>query len=302
VARSVPEAQEAARRFGDGVVIKADGLAAGKGVVVCGGLEEAEAAIDRIMAKSEFGAAGDRVVVERRLSGTELSLIAVSDGERYRLMIPAQDHKQLGDGDRGPNTGGMGAYAPAPRIAPPELVGRVEREVIQRTLQGMRDEGFPLTGVLYAGLMIDQEGRPQVLEFNVRFGDPETQPQMMMLGSDLAELMVASDGGDVSRVEVEWREGAAVTVVAAAQGYPSSPRKGDPIEGIEEAERGDDRIVFHAGTALVDGRLVVAGGRVLGVTARAADLASARAAAYEMMEAIGFRGMHYRTDIAEKGL
>jgi phosphoribosylamine--glycine ligase len=302
VAESFAEAEDAVRHFGDRVVVKADGLAAGKGVIVCSSTDEGIAAAKTIMVDRAFGEAGGRVVVERRLEGLELSLIAVTDGERYQMMIPAQDHKQLLDGDRGPNTGGMGAYCPAPRIAPPELVERVEREVIVPTLQGMSEEERPVRGVLYAGLMIDGDGAPGVLEFNLRFGDPETQPQLTMMSSDLAELMLASDGGDVSSTPVTWHDGVAVTVVAAAGGYPGSPRKGDPITGLDDVEKGDERIVFHAGTSLDGGKVVVSGGRVLGITSRGPDLATARKDAYGMVEKIGFDGMQYRTDIGVKGL
>ncbi len=302
VAASAAEAEDAAARFGKGVVVKADGLAAGKGVIVCPTHEKAVSAIGRIMRDKAFGRAGDRVVVERMLSGHELSIIAVTDGDRYRLMIPAQDHKPLLDGDSGPNTGGMGAYAPAPRLATPDLVRKVEAEIIRPTLEGMRTEENPLRGVLYAGLMIDDTGAPSVLEYNVRFGDPETQPQMTMMSSDLAALMMESDGGDVTSVPVTWHDGVAVTVVVAAEGYPDSPEMGDPITGLEEVESGDQRIVFHAGTSLVDGKVVTSGGRVLGITARDRDLACAREAAYGMVDRIGFRGMQYRKDIGQKGL
>jgi phosphoribosylamine--glycine ligase len=301
VAESHAEAVDAIEHFGDRVVVKADGLAAGKGVIVCSSVEEARGAARRIMVDRAFGDAGRRVVVERRLEGYELSLMAVTDGEKHRMMIPAQDHKRLEDGDGGPNTGGMGAYCPAPEIAPPELVARVEREVIRPTIEGMSEEERPVRGVLYAGLMVGADGSVNVLEFNVRFGDPETQPQLMMMRSDLAQLMIESDGGDVDRAEVSWHDGAALTVVAAARGYPSAPRTGDPIEGLEAVERGEERVVFHAGTRLEGGRIVTGGGRVLGITARGTDLASAREAAYEMVRGISFEGVHARTDIGARG-
>ncbi|MBW2263951.1 MAG: phosphoribosylamine--glycine ligase [Deltaproteobacteria bacterium] len=302
VAESFAEAEDAVRHFGDRVVVKADGLAAGKGVIVCSTIDEGVQAASTIMVDRAFGEAGRRVVVEKRLEGYELSLIAVTDGERYKMMIPAQDHKPLLDGDEGPNTGGMGAYCPARNIASPELVERIEREVIVPTLQGMREEERPIRGVLYAGLMIDGDGSLGVLEFNLRFGDPETQPQLTMMSSDLAALMLESDGGNVSNVPVTWHEGVAVTVVAAAEGYPVSPRKGDPITGLDGVEKGDERIVFHAGTSLDDGKVVVSGGRVLGITARGPDLDTARKASYDMIEKIGFKGMQYRRDIGVKGL
>jgi len=302
VVTTIAEADKAVDRFGDRIVVKADGLAAGKGVIVCRDAAEARIAARRIISERAFGSAGDRVIVERRLEGRELSLIVVTDGERYRTMIPAQDHKRLQDADEGPNTGGMGAYCPAPRIAPPSLVERIERQVVEPTLAGLREEERPLRGVLYAGLMIGPDRGIGVLEYNVRFGDPETQPQLAMMRSDLGALMAESDGGNVGSVPVEWHEGCAMTVVIAAEGYPESPRKGDAIGGLDGLDREDERIVFHAGTAIQGGKVITAGGRVLGVTARGNDLASARSAAYSMVERIGFPGMHFRRDIGAQGL
>ncbi len=302
VAESMSEAEKAVGNLGDDVVVKADGLAAGKGVIVCSEASAALAAARSMLVDREFGAAGGRVVIERRLEGHELSIIAITDGRGHRLLMPAQDHKQVRDGDNGPNTGGMGAYAPAHRLAPPELIVRVEREILVPVIEGMREEGNPLSGVLYAGIMIDEDGAPHVLEFNVRFGDPETQPQMLMLRSDLATLMTEADGGNVSRVEVSWHDGVAVTVVLAASGYPGTPRKGDAIRGLDTVVEDESHVIFHAGTVESDGKVVTAGGRVLGVSARDTDLEGARREAYGMVDRLRFEGMHFRSDIGSKGM
>ena len=302
VAEDMEGAEKAIAVFGDGVVVKADGLAAGKGVVVCSDASEALAAARSILVDRAFGDAGGRILIERRIHGKELSIIAVTDGRGHRLLMPAQDHKRAMDGDRGPNTGGMGAYAPAHRLAPPDLVVRVEREVLIPAIEGMREEGTPLSGTLYAGIMVDDDGAPHVLEFNVRFGDPETQPQMLMLRSDLAELMSEADGGNVSAAPVAWHDGVAITVVIAAHGYPGAPSKGDAIEGLDGIREDESHVVFHAGTSDAGGRIVTAGGRVLGVSARAADLEGARKEAYSMVARVRFGGMHWRSDIGAGGL
>ncbi|WP_027717808.1 phosphoribosylamine--glycine ligase [Desulfovirgula thermocuniculi] len=295
----------AARRYisekGAPIVVKADGLAAGKGAVVCRTVEEALSAVEEIMVKGVFGEAGRRVVVEEFLEGEEASVLAFTDGETVIPMLPAQDHKQVYDGDRGPNTGGMGAYAPAP-VCTPEVMRAVEEQILRPTVRAMAREGRPYRGVLYAGLMITPQG-PKVLEFNARFGDPEAQPLLMLMASDLVEVMEAVLGGRLAETQVRWHEGAAVCVVLASGGYPGPYRKGFPISGLEEAaSRHPGVVVFHAGTALAEGRVVTAGGRVLGVTARAESIEAAIAGAYAAVGEISFEGMHYRRDIGQKAL
>ncbi len=280
------------------VVIKASGLAAGKGVIVPGCADEAEAALRQIMLEREFGAAGDEVVIEERLEGEEISVLAFTDGLTVRVMPPAQDHKRLLAGDRGPNTGGMGAYAPAP-VAPPALVEAVTRSILQPAVDGLRAEGRPFVGVLYAGLMLTPDG-PRTLEFNCRFGDPETQVILPLLASDLLEIALACATGRLHEVEIRWKEGAAACVVLAAEGYPGSYSKGRPISGLDAPLR--DALVFHAGTALADGKLVTAGGRVLGVTGWGADLRAALHNAYNAVQTVSFEGMQYRKDIGWRAL
>ncbi len=282
------------------LVVKADGLAAGKGVVVCGDATEAREWVRRIMVDRIFGAAGDRVVIEEHLEGEEVSVLAFSDGERVLPMVSAQDHKRAFDGDRGPNTGGMGAYSPAP-VYTPELAARVEREILLPAVRAMAAEGRPYRGVLYAGLMITAEG-PKVLEFNCRFGDPETQAVLPRLDSDLAEVMAACAAGDLRGISLRWRPGAAVSVVLASAGYPGPFERGKVIAGLEEAEALEGVVVFHAGTALRDGRLVTAGGRVLNVTGIGPTVAAAVARAYAAVERISFEGKQYRRDIAHRAL
>ncbi len=282
------------------VVIKASGLAAGKGVIVPQTPEEAEAALRRIMVERAFGAAGDEVVVEERLYGQEASVLAFTDGHTIVPMPAAQDHKPVFDGDRGPNTGGMGAYAPAPLITP-ALMDEIVRTVLRPAVDGLRAEGTPYVGVLYAGLMVTDAG-PRVLEFNCRFGDPETQVILPLLESDLVEVLEACVEGTLDRVAVRWRPAAAVTVVAASEGYPGNYPKGRPISGIEDAEALPGVVAFHAGTELQGGRLVTAGGRVLNVTAVGNDLHQAVERAYEAIGRIHFEGMHYRRDIGAKAL
>ena len=284
------------------IVIKADGLAAGKGVVVAMSLAEAHAAIDHMLADNAFGAAGARVVVEAFLGGEEASFIVMVDGQHVLAMASSQDHKRLLDGDHGPNTGGMGAYSPAPLVTP-QLHARIMREIILPMVAGMAKDGIPYSGFLYAGVMIDGEGRPRTLEFNCRFGDPETQPIMMRLKSDLVELIEHGINGTLDRIDAEWYRRVALGVVLAAQGYPDAPRKGDAIHGLERAAAIDDAHVFHAGTAEGDGgAVVVSGGRVLCVTALGDTVKIAQKRAYEAADAIAFDGMQLRRDIGWRAL
>ncbi len=287
-------------REGAPIVIKADGLAAGKGVVVAMTLAEAHAAIDMMLLDNRMGDAGARVVVEEFMEGEEASFIVMADGKHALALATSQDHKRLQDGDAGPNTGGMGAYSPAP-VVTPEVHARVMREVIQPTLAGMAAEGLPYTGFLYAGLMIDGEGKPRVVEFNCRMGDPETQPIMMRLKTDLADLVEAAIGGRLDKVEAEWDRRFALGVVLAAAGYPDKPVKGDVITGLP-ANEAEDAHVFHAGTAERDGLVVTAGGRVLCVTALGDNVKTAQKRAYELADAIHFEGRQYRRDIGYRAL
>jgi phosphoribosylamine--glycine ligase len=281
------------------VVVKASGLAAGKGVVVPADQPAAEEALRQMMVERAFGPAGEQVVIEERLVGQEVSVLAFCDGERVAVMPPAQDHKPVFDGDRGPNTGGMGAYAPAPLVSP-ELLREIIQRILQPAVDGMRLEGTPYVGVLYAGLMITREG-PRVLEFNCRFGDPETQVILPLLESDLVTLLEACLDGVLREVVPRWKSGAAATVVAASAGYPGSYATGLPIDGLEQATALPGVIVFHAGTRRgADGRLVTAGGRVLNVTGTGPDLPTALERAYAGITAIHFPGMHYRRDIGAK--
>jgi phosphoribosylamine--glycine ligase len=285
------------------VVVKADGLAAGKGVLVCSTTEEALAAVDRIMVREEFGAAaGRQVVIEKRLQGEELSILALVSGRTVVPLEPTQDHKRALDGDAGPNTGGMGAYCPAP-LATPALLDRVDREVLVPTVHAMKRKRRPFRGVLYAGLIVTNQG-PRVLEYNCRFGDPETQPLLMRLRTDLLDLLeaVVDERLDEFEGKLEWDPRPAVCVVIASQGYPASYEKGRVISGLAEAAELPDVKVFHAGTRQDGGRVLTDGGRVLGVTALGDTLADARRRAYEAVGRIEFTGMHYRRDIAEKAL
>ena len=279
----------------DGVpVIKASGLAAGKGVILPASKEEAAAVLQAMLLERQFGTASETVLIEERLDGPELSVLAFSDGRTARLMPAAQDHKRLYNNDYGPNTGGMGAFAPSP-LATPDLLARIDVEIIQPTLAGMAAEGCPYTGVLYAGLMLTAEG-PKVLEFNCRFGDPETQAILPLLDSDLAELFLACTGGDLGRVAPRWQSKSAVTVVMASKGYPGDYVAGVEITKIDHAE-GQGCLVFHAGTKIKDGRLLTAGGRVLTVTALGNTLAEATVLAYKGVRQIDFNEAHFRTDI-----
>ncbi|HEX4943525.1 MAG TPA: phosphoribosylamine--glycine ligase [Usitatibacteraceae bacterium] len=281
------------------IVIKADGLAAGKGVVVAMTPGEAHGAIDMMLAGGGMGEAGHRVVIEEFMAGEEASFIVMADGKSALAFASTQDHKRIFDGDRGPNTGGMGAYSPAP-VVTPEVHARAMREVILPTLKGMEKEGNPYTGFLYAGLMIDAAGSPRVVEFNCRMGDPETQPIMMRLKGDFLDLLEHALGGTLDRAEAEWDRRAALGVVIAAAGYPESPRKGDEITGL--AHDSDDCHVFHAGTAKVDGKVVTAGGRVLCVTALGDKVKFAADRAYEAIAGIRFEGMQYRKDIGYRAI
>ncbi len=290
-----------AARSRDGrCVIKADGLAAGKGVTVCRDLETAEAAI-RCCFEGSFGAAGDRVIVEDLLEGEELSVLALCSGSTLLPMVAAQDHKAVNDDDEGPNTGGMGAYAPAP-AGDDALLARVRDEVLQPTADAMVRRGTPVNGVLYVGLMI-VDGEPKVLEFNLRFGDPETQPLLALLDCDLLPLLDRCARGELAHGDrLEWKPGVALCVVMASGGYPGSYPKGLPIEGLDSFDDDEDLLIFHAGTRLEDEQWVTAGGRVLGVTARGPDVATAKAKAYVAVSRIGFEGEHHRNDIADKAL
>jgi phosphoribosylamine---glycine ligase len=292
------DADEAARfidEVGAPVVVKADGLAAGKGVFMCHTVPEAKAAVDQIMRQRLFGDAGERVVVEEFLQGEELSFMALTDGDTVLPLAESQDHKRVLDGDRGPNTGGMGAYSPVPLMTP-ELRKHVMRDIMEPVVAGLDRLGTRYTGVLYAGLMV-HEGQAKVLEFNVRFGDPEAQVLMMRLTSDLAALMDAAVEGTLADVAVEWDPRAAACVVLAAEGYPGVVERGRPIDGLDALRGWTNGMVFHAGTRRDGDRVVTDGGRVLGVTAMGDTIAGAVASAYEAVARIGWPGMHFRADI-----
>lgn len=281
------------------IVIKADGLAAGKGVVVAMQVDAAHAAIDMMLVGNRMGSAGARVVIEEFLDGEEASFIVLADGRHALALASSQDHKRLQDGDQGPNTGGMGAYSPAP-VVTPEIHARVMREVIQPTLNGMAADGIPYTGFLYAGLMIKADGTLKVLEFNCRMGDPETQPIMMRMKSDLVPLLDAAIDGKLDTAQAEWDPRVALGVVLAAANYPEDPRKGDVISGLPAA--GEDYHVFHAGTALAGKQVVTSGGRVLCVTALGHNTRTAQRRAYEIVDLIRFDGMQCRRDIGHRAV
>ena len=285
------------------IVVKADGLAAGKGVVVAMALEEAHAAVDAMLVGNRLGAAGARAVIEDYLEGEEASFIVMCDGRNVLPLASSQDHKRLKDGDQGPNTGGMGAYSPAPVITP-RVHAKIMREVVQPAVAGMEKDGEPYTGFLYAGLMVGKSGEIKVLEFNCRMGDPETQPIVARLRTDLVELVEHAIEGTLDRAEVEWDRRSALCVVLAAAGYPDKPRRGDTIEGLNRisAETDPDVLVFHAGTAIEGGRIVTSGGRVLGVTALGDSVKQAQRAAYGAIARIRFDGMQYRRDIGNRAL
>ena len=294
---------EAAKAYiveqGAPIVIKADGLAAGKGVVVAMTLDEALEAVDMMMCDQAFGSAGCQVVVEEFLTGEEASILTFCDGTTIVPMISSQDHKRAYDNDEGPNTGGMGTYAPAP-VVTADVLARVQKEILEPTVAAMKAEEMPYPGSLYAGLMIPENG-PKVIEFNARFGDPETQVVLPLLDSDMAEVMMACVNGNLADLDIQWKDGAAVCVVMAAGGYPQGYRKGDVISGLDKAaELG--ATVFHAGTAAKDGNIVTNGGRVLGVTAIGTDIRKAVDNAYEAVKSIHFDDVHYRNDIAYRAI
>jgi phosphoribosylamine--glycine ligase len=283
------------------IVIKADGLAAGKGVVVAMTLGEAHAAVDMMLEQNKFGEAGATVVIEEFLEGEEVSFIALVDGYHALALATSQDHKRLLDDDQGPNTGGMGAYSPAP-IVTPEMHDHIMREVIMPTISGMAAEGIDYMGFLYAGLMIQSDGSVKVLEFNCRMGDPETQPIMMRLWGDFAGLVDAAIDGQLDEVTVDWNPRPALGVVMAAENYPGAPRTGDVIYGLNRAAQFSDTLVFHAGTANRDGEVVTSGGRVLCVTALGDDVEAAQKRAYGVLAAMSFDGMQCRRDIGTRAL
>ena len=299
---SADEAEQSLKsgRFSFPVVVKADGLAAGKGVFVCETLAEALEAVDITMRTRTLGPAGDRVVVEDCLQGEEASFMVLSDGVNVTPLVPSQDHKQIFEGDTGPNTGGMGAYSMDGLLSETTQQEVLDR-IIHPTIQGMTAEGQPFQGVLYAGLMLTSDG-PQVLEYNVRFGDPEAQVILPRMDSDLADLLEAATRGELVDREVSWRRGACVCVVVASEGYPGSYPSGREIRGLDMAAEGDDILLFHAGTVFEEDRLLTSGGRVLGIVAQADSLDEAIARSYEGVNKIHFDGMYYRRDIAAKGL
>lgn len=287
-------------RLGAPIVVKADGLAAGKGVIVAQTRDEAVAAVTDMLSGNAFGAAGSRVVIEEFLRGEEASFLAFTDGSNIIPLASAQDHKAVFDGDTGPNTGGMGAYSPAP-VVTQAIHEQVMAEIMQRTVDGMAAEGRPYRGVLYAGLMIDGT-EVKTLEFNARFGDPECQPLLMRMKSDIVPVLMAVAEGDISGISLEWHDQAAVCVVMASAGYPGDYRKGDAIHGLDQAGALEDLFVFHAGTALDKERVVTSGGRVLGVTALGPTVRAAIDRAYRGVAAISWDGVHFRTDIGKKAM
>ena len=293
-------------RIGAPIVVKADGLAAGKGVVVAMSLEEAHEAVRFMLEDNTLGvvhnAGGARVVIEEFLQGEEASFIVLCDGQHVLPLATSQDHKRIGDGDTGPNTGGMGAYSPAP-VVTPNVHARAMQEIILPTIQGMAQDGVPFTGFLYAGLMISPEGAVKTLEFNTRMGDPETQPIMMRLKSDLVDVLLAATDGTLDKVELDWDRRFALGVVMAAQNYPGTPRKGDVIGGLPADPAGtEDAMVFHAGTEMKDGQVRTSGGRVLCVTALGDSAKAAQQRAYEVLRPIAFEGAQWRTDIGHRAM
>jgi len=294
------EAKSYIRRQGAPIVVKADGLAAGKGSIVCSTLDEALSAVDRIMVEREFGDAGKRIVVEEFLTGREASVMVFTDGRTVKPMLPSRDHKRLLDNDQGPNTGGMGAYCPVPDIDA-SLYDEIVETIMKPTIAALAAEGRPYKGVLYGGLMLTKEG-PKVLEFNCRFGDPETQAVLPLLDADLVDICEAVIDERLHEVDVRWKDGACICVVMASAGYPGAYEKGKVITGIEEAEGEEGVIVFHAGTAMKDGQLVTSGGRVLGVTAIGRDFDEAVERVYKAVSKIHFDGAHYRRDIRPKSV
>jgi len=282
------------------IVVKADGLAAGKGVIICRNESEAYAAVDYIMTERAFGGAGDEVIIEEFMEGEEASFFVLVDGENAVALRSAQDHKAAYDGDEGPNTGGMGAYTPAP-VVDDAMSGRIMDEIIEPTIKAMANEGKPYKGVLYAGLMITSEG-PRLIEYNVRFGDPECQPLMVALKSDILDALVASAEGTLDKIKLEWHDEATLIVVMAAEGYPERYEKGTEIKGVKEANDIDGVVVFHAGTKFENGKLLATGGRVLGVTAKAKTVATAQKLAYKAVAKIDWPGGFNRTDIGWRAI
>jgi phosphoribosylamine--glycine ligase len=280
------------------VVIKASGLAAGKGVILPDNPAQAETALRQIMVEKAFGSAGDEVVLEEKLTGPEVSLFGFTDGTTLKSTIPAQDHKRIFDGDRGPNTGGMGAYAPVP-VCAPAMAEKIARNVLRPAVDGLREEGRPFVGVLYGGLMLTNEG-PKVIEFNCRFGDPETQVILPLLESDLLEILMACAAGRLADVDIRWSKGAAASVVVASEGYPGKYPVGRPISGLEETQ--PNSFVFHAGTREQDGQVVTAGGRVLCATGWGENISEALKSAYSAIGPIRFEGMQYRKDIGRRAV
>lgn len=290
------EALDYVRSEGAPIVIKADGLAAGKGVVVAKSLEEAEDALKSMMKDVTFGAAGVRVVIEEFLEGEEMTLLSFVNGSTVKPMVPSQDHKPVYDGDKGPNTGGMGTYAPLPHIDS-SMTERIIETIVQPTAEAMVAEGVPYEGILYTGLMLTKEG-PKVIEYNARFGDPETQVVLPLLETDLVDIVTASLTGELENIEVKWKDKAAVCVIMSSAGYPGPYEKGEVIYGLDQVV--NPSIIFHAGTASKDGEIITSGGRVLGVTAVGETLKEARKFAYQSVEKVSFNGARYRTDIGSK--
>ncbi len=288
------------RRHGTPIVVKADGLAAGKGVIVCKTVEEAIQSVERIMVDKIFGEAGNRVVVEECLVGEEASYIAFTDGKVILPMASSQDHKPIFDRDEGPNTGGMGAYSPAP-VVTDQVHEKILERILRPIIQGMGEEGRPYKGVLYAGLMI-HDGHPEALEFNARFGDPETQPVLMRMKGDIIPILEACIKGNLSQYQIEWESRASVCVVMASKGYPGDYEKGKTIHGLKEVSQMKDVFVFHAGTDIKDGQVITNGGRVLGVTGLGEDISRAIEKTYKAVKKISWDGVHYRTDIGRKAL
>ena len=295
---SYVQAEEYVRLKGAPIVVKADGLAAGKGVIVAGTVDEAIDALKLIMKDNEFGDAGSKVIVEQCLKGEEASFMILTDGKTVVPLATSQDHKQIFDGDKGPNTGGMGAYSPAP-IVTDEMSAEVMKTIIGPIMKGLERENIKFRGVIYVGLMIC-DGKPYVLEFNVRFGDPEAQPILSRLDCDLFDLLKATAEGRLNEIDVTWKEGASICVVLASKGYPGSYKKGDAIKGLDAFKNSNDVVVFHAGTTFNNGEVVTSGGRVLGVTALGDNIKSAQVNAYKAIEKIYFDGMQFRKDIGDK--
>ncbi|MEK7813986.1 MAG: phosphoribosylamine--glycine ligase, partial [Candidatus Desantisbacteria bacterium] len=282
------------------VVIKADGLAAGKGVIICSHIEEAVAAINNIMVDRIFDEAGSQIIIEECLTGEEVSVLAFTDGEHAVQMLSAQDHKRIFDHDKGPNTGGMGAYAPYPGFTP-QLYDLIQKDILEPTIQGLREEGRKYTGVIYLGLMLTSNG-PKLLEYNIRFGDPECQVVLPLLETDLVEIMLACMEGRLNELDIKWKHLSALCVVLASGGYPTSYKKNLPITGIDEAEKIKDVTIFHAGTSIADDRIVTSGGRVLNVVACGDNIPQTKKLSYEAASLINFEAVHYRKDIGDRAI